>query len=66
VAARELASLRAQVGNCDPNAPIVATDALSGDFMWRCERGRLRGSLLLAPTRPTRIQSLTTRDALNV
>jgi len=56
--ARELASLRAQVGNCETNAPIVATGALSGDFMWRCEHGRLKGSLLLAPTRPPRIQSL--------
>jgi len=56
--ARELASLKAQVGNCETNAPIVATGALSGDFMWRCEQGRLRGTLLLAPTRPARIQSL--------
>lgn len=53
--ARELAGLRAQVGNCETNAPIVATGALSGDFMWRCEHGRLKGSLLLAPTRPPRI-----------
>jgi D-alanyl-D-alanine-carboxypeptidase/D-alanyl-D-alanine-endopeptidase len=56
--ARELAKLRAQVGNCETNAPIVAIGALSGDFTWRCERGRLKGSLLLAPTRPPRIQSL--------
>ena len=55
---RELAGLRAQVGNCETNAPLVATGALSGDFTWRCEHGRLKGSLLLAPTRPPRIQSL--------
>jgi serine-type D-Ala-D-Ala carboxypeptidase/endopeptidase len=56
--ARELASLKAQVGNCETNARMVATGALSGHFTWRCEHGRLNGSLLLAPTRPPRIQSL--------
>jgi serine-type D-Ala-D-Ala carboxypeptidase/endopeptidase len=55
---RELASLKAQVGDCETNAPIAATGALSGNFTWRCEHGRLNGSLLLAPTRPPRIQSL--------
>ncbi len=55
---RELASLKAQVGDCETNAPIAATGALSGNFTWRCEHGRLNGSLLLAPTRPPRIQRL--------
>jgi CubicO group peptidase (beta-lactamase class C family) len=57
--ARELASLKAQVGNCETSDAIVATGALSGEFTWRCEHGRLKGSLLLAPTRPPRIQSLS-------
>ena len=56
--ARELASLKAQVGNCETAAPIAATGELSGRFTWRCEHGRLNGSLLLAPTRPPRIQAL--------
>ncbi len=56
--ARELAGLKAQVGSCETNAPIVATGALSANFTWRCEHGRLNGALLLAPTRPPRIQSL--------
>ena len=56
--ARELASLKAQVGNCETSTPIAPTGALSGNFTWRCEHGRLNGSLLLAPTRPPRIQSL--------
>ena len=56
--ARDLAGLKTQVGACDTSAPIVATGALSGDFTWRCENGRVRGHLLLAPTRPPRIQSL--------
>ena len=57
--ARELAKLRAQVGECETSAPMVATGSLSGDFTWRCEHGRVKGSLLLAPTRPPGIQSLT-------
>jgi hypothetical protein len=56
--ARELANLRTQVGRCDTNSPIAATGALSGSFTWRCEHGRVNGSLLLAPTRPPRIQAL--------
>lgn len=56
--ARALANLKAEVGACEMREPIVATGALSGDFTWRCEHGRLRGSLLLAPTRPARIQAL--------
>jgi CubicO group peptidase (beta-lactamase class C family) len=55
---RDLARLRAQVGECDVAAPITATGAQSGDFRWTCERGHLRGTLLLAPTRPAGIQAL--------
>jgi serine-type D-Ala-D-Ala carboxypeptidase/endopeptidase len=61
---RELAKLRAQVGGCQTDAPIRATGALSGDFTWRCEHGRMKGSLLLAPTRPPRIQSLSLARAV--
>lgn len=56
--ARGLAGLKTQVGACDTTAPIAPTGALSGDFTWRCEHGRVRGSVLLAPTNPPRIQSL--------
>ncbi len=56
--ARALASVKAEVGDCEMREPIVATGALSGDFTWRCAHGRLSGSLLLAPTRPARIQAL--------
>jgi CubicO group peptidase (beta-lactamase class C family) len=62
--ARELASLRSQVGRCESDAPIAATGALSGSFTWRCEHGRLNGSVLLAPTRPPRIQALGLTRAL--
>ncbi len=57
--ARTLAGLKAQVGTCDTTAPIAPTGALSGEFTWRCERGRVRGSVLLAPTPSPRIQALS-------
>jgi hypothetical protein len=53
---RELARLKSEVGDCDTSATVTATGALSGEFTWRCEHGRVGGSLLLAPTRPPRIQ----------
>jgi hypothetical protein len=56
--ARELAKLKAQVGDCDTSTPITATGDLAGSFNWRCSHGRVRGGLLLAPTHPPRIQSL--------
>jgi CubicO group peptidase (beta-lactamase class C family) len=57
--ARDLAALKADVGACETSAPIVPTGALSGDFTWPCERGRVRGSVLLAPTRAPQIQALS-------
>ena len=57
--ARELSALKAEVGRCDTTSTIVPTGALSGDFTWLCERGRVKGELLLAPTGATRIQALT-------
>jgi CubicO group peptidase (beta-lactamase class C family) len=59
IRAREIAALKARVGNCDTTSPPTATGALSGEFIWRCEHGRVQGRLLLAPTRPPAIQALT-------
>lgn len=56
--ARDLAKLKAQVGDCDSSAPLTATGALAGEFTWRCSHGRVKGSVLLSPTRPARIQEL--------
>jgi hypothetical protein len=56
--AMEFNRLKAAVGNCDTSAPITATGALAGTFQWECERGRIDGDLLLAPTNPAGIQSL--------
>ena len=55
---RDLARLKSQVGDCDTSAPLTATGALAGEFTWRCSHGRMKGSLLLAPTHPPRIQQL--------
>ncbi|MDH4109030.1 MAG: beta-lactamase family protein [Gammaproteobacteria bacterium] len=56
--ARDIRAVREQAGDCDTSVPIAATGALSGTFAWRCEHGRVSGSLLLAPTRPSGIQEL--------
>lgn len=55
---RELAGLRKKVGECDTTAPVTPTDALAGEFVWRCAHGRVAGSLLLTPTNPPRIQEI--------
>jgi hypothetical protein len=57
--AGHLESLKSEVGDCETSDAVVATGALSGDFTWRCDHGRLRGSLLLAPTYPPGIQALS-------
>lgn len=56
--AADLAALKAEVGACDMNAAIVPRAALSGEFIWNCARGRVKGDLLLAPTPGAQIQAL--------
>jgi serine-type D-Ala-D-Ala carboxypeptidase/endopeptidase len=56
---RDLADLKTQVGSCDTAATITPTGMLSGRFTWMCERGRVQGQLLLAPTRTPGIQALS-------
>ncbi len=55
---RRLDALRGQVGACRTDAPIAASGNLSGSFTWSCDRGRVDGTLLLAPTPTARIQEL--------
>jgi serine-type D-Ala-D-Ala carboxypeptidase/endopeptidase len=57
--ASDIKSLKASVGRCDTASPIVPSTALAGRFTWSCENGRVTGSILLAPTKETRIQALT-------
>ena len=54
----ELRRLRSEVGECDTSGAVNPTGALAGSFNWRCEHGRISGSLLLAPTDPAGIQAL--------
>lgn len=55
---RELAKLKKAVGDCETSATITATGAHAGEFKWRCGHGRVSGSVLLAPTKPARIQQI--------
>ena len=57
----EFDRLSNQAGTCRTETPIVASGALSGAFSWACDRGTISGELLLAPTNPPSIQSLTLR-----
>jgi CubicO group peptidase (beta-lactamase class C family) len=58
---RDLAQLKQQVGECRTDAPVQPVHNLLGRFSWTCERGTLRGALMLAPTDPAGIQSLRFR-----
>jgi len=55
----EFARLASQAGSCRTDAAIAPTGTLSGTFVWPCERGNINGALLLAPTTPVTIQSLS-------
>jgi serine-type D-Ala-D-Ala carboxypeptidase/endopeptidase len=54
----EFAQLKKQSGECRTDGPIEPNGALAGTFKWQCERGRIEGQLLLAPTDPAGIQAL--------
>jgi len=56
--AKVLAETKAQSGTCDITAPVVAEGAMSGTFTWTCEKGRIKGTVLLAPTKPITLQAL--------
>lgn len=56
--AKVLAETKAKSGTCDTAAPIVAEGAMSGTFTWKCEKGSIKGTVLLAPTKPITLQSL--------
>lgn len=56
--AKVLVDLKAKSGACATGSSITATGAMSGTFAWACEKGEVQGQVLLAPTRPTTLQSL--------
>ena len=59
--AKELAKLKDQVGACPAAEPLAPTGALSTTFRLNCDKGKLDGTLLLAPTTPVSIQALRLR-----
>ncbi len=63
---RVLSEVRQQVGACRTDGPLTPSGALNGSFEWTCERGRLGGQVLLAPTSPPTIQALRFRPMPNV
>jgi CubicO group peptidase (beta-lactamase class C family) len=54
----ELARLKTQVGDCKTDAPIHAMGTETGNFEWSCQRGKIKGRLLLAPPNDYKVQSL--------
>ncbi len=57
--AKVLAETRVQAGTCGTAAPVVPEGAMSGTFSWACEKGRIKGEVLLAPTKPITLQALS-------
>lgn len=55
---RKLAALKGEVGACQTDAPVKPSGGLSGSFTWVCEKGRVAGTILLAPTPTAQIQEL--------
>ena len=53
-----LAGLKAEVGTCLATEPVKPISALQARFNWACDHGRINGTLLLAPTKDTRLQAL--------
>lgn len=52
-------------GACRSAGPIVAENALRGQWLVPCARGALRIGITLAPTEPARVQQLTVQAAAN-
>ncbi|WP_263587924.1 serine hydrolase domain-containing protein [Sphingopyxis sp. GC21] len=61
--AKDLAALKDQLGACPTAEPPVARGALGAVFRLNCERGKLDGQILLAPTHPLTVQALRLRPA---
>ncbi|HEY8510238.1 MAG TPA: serine hydrolase domain-containing protein [Steroidobacteraceae bacterium] len=55
----EINKIRSKLGTCRDHEPIVTDNAMSATIFYPCERGRLQARVLLAPTSPASIQSLT-------
>ena len=56
---QEVSALHDSLGTCAPDGDIDAENWLRGSFKLACERGWLRVTFTLAPTRPPRVQYLS-------
>ena len=59
--AAELAALKEEVGECPADEPLAPMGAMSTAFRLNCEKGKIDGLLLLAPTTPATVQALRFR-----
>jgi CubicO group peptidase (beta-lactamase class C family) len=59
--AAEFAELKKAVGECPADEPLAPMGAMSTAFRLNCEKGKLDGVLLLAPTTPATVQALRFR-----
>lgn len=62
---KELTALKAQTGECATAEPLAPNGAMSTAFRLNCERARLDGVILLAPTAPATVQALRFKVAPN-
>jgi CubicO group peptidase (beta-lactamase class C family) len=60
---RSIAAVLSEVGQCRAEGPFAVENALRGQWMMRCARGRLRVAITLAPTVPPKVQFLSVRKA---
>ena len=58
-----IASLLKDVGSCRNEGPFAVENALRGQWIMPCERGRLRVAITLAPTVPPKVQYLSVQEA---
>jgi hypothetical protein len=55
----QVEQIKAKVGECKPEADFNVTNLLRGNFRMMCDRGNVRVSFTLAPTKPPKIQHLS-------
>ena len=60
---RAIASLMSEMGRCRNEGPFAVENALRGQWILPCDRGRLRVAITLAPTVPPKVQYLSVRKA---
>ncbi|HWP72131.1 MAG TPA: hypothetical protein VNM36_13550, partial [Gemmatimonadaceae bacterium] len=60
---RAIAALLTEVGPCRNEGPFAVENALRGQWMMACDRGRLRVAITLAPTMPPKVQYLNVTRA---